>query len=277
MTKSKFENSGLRIGVVIIFFLAIVGAGGAWPDLSSGTGAATDAEPQFTQDFRFDECKFKNKGQNPHFILLQGYQLFLEGTEDGETIQLLITVLKDTESIDVPGIGVVKTRVVEEREWIDGDLVEVSRNFFALCGQTNDVVYFGEDVDICEDGLEPNGAGFTCNGGEPDHSGAWRAGSNGAKPGIIMPGTFLLGSRYFQEVAPGVALDRAEHVEMGLTVDTLAGTFENCVKVEETTPLEPDADPSVKIYCPGIGLVVDSAAELVGVGRNIVDSDEVGD
>ena len=77
-----------------------------------------------------------------------------------------------------------------------------------------------------------------------------------------MPGRFLLGSRYFQEIAPGVALDRAEHVKMGLTVKTPAGTFEDCVEVLETTPLEPGAT-SVKRYCAEIGLVVDGVAKLV--------------
>ena len=46
-----------------------------------------------------------------------------------------------------------------------------------------------------------------------------------------MPGRFLLGSRYFQELAPGVALDRAEHVKMGFTVHAAGTTFEDCVEV----------------------------------------------
>ena len=77
-----------------------------------------------------------------------------------------------------------------------------------------------------------------------------------------MPGTFLLGSRYFQELAPGVALDRAEHVRMGLTVTTPAGTFQECVEVKETTPLEPGA-VSTKVYCAELGLVVDNVVRLV--------------
>jgi hypothetical protein len=242
-----------------------------WLESFKGAGVARAAEPEFTSEFRLQDCKFKAKGANPHFILQPGYQLVLEGEDDGEAVRLVITVLKKTEKVSVPGIGVVKTAVVEERESKDGDLVEVSRNFFAICEKTNDVFYFGEEVNICEDGLEPNGDGFTCNGGEPDHSGAWRAGVDGAVPGIIMPGTFLLGSRYFQELAPN-AMDRAEHVEMGLTVDTLAGTFEKCVRVVETTPLEPGE--SEKIYCPGIGLVVDDVLVLVEFGRNIADLDE---
>lgn len=81
-----------------------------------------------------------------------------------------------------------------------------------------------------------------------------------------MPGTFLLGARYFQEVAPGVAMDRAEHMEMGLTVDTAAGTFQDCVFIVETTPLDPAAK-SEKIYCPGVGLVSDAPVQLIKIIR----------
>jgi len=259
---------GSRGRVLVSFFLAMIFATCAWLGLSSGVAMAQD----FTTEFRFGDCKFKSKGANPYFILQPGYQLVLEGEDDGEAVRLVITVLKETENISVPGLGVVKTAVVEERESKNGDLIEVSRNFFGICDKTNDVVYFGEDVDICEDGLEPNGNGFTCNGGEPDHSGAWRAGVDGAVPGIIMPGTFLLGSRYFQEQAPN-AMDQAEHVEMGLTVVTTAGTLEKCVRVKETTPLEPGAE-SEKIYCLGVGLTVDDVLVLVEFGRKIVDLDE---
>jgi hypothetical protein len=77
-----------------------------------------------------------------------------------------------------------------------------------------------------------------------------------------MPGSFLLGSRYFQEQAQEVALDRAEHVAMGLTVTVPAGTFVDCVQVFETTTLEPNSK-GTKIYCPGVGLVNDGEVELV--------------
>ena len=123
-------------------------------------------------------------------------------------------------------------------------LCERSRNFFARCVETNDIFYFGEDVFPVEIG------------------GAWLAGRDGALPGIIMPGPFLLGSRYFQEIAPGVAEDRAEHVAMGLTISTDAGNFEDCVELLETTRLEPRSK-STKRYCPGVGLVFDDGLELI--------------
>ena len=62
---------------------------------------------------------------------------------------------------------------------------------------------------------------------------------------------------------------RAENVEMGLSVTTKAGTFDGCVRVRETTPLDPGAE-SEKVYCPGVGLVVDDELELVDYGFNIV-------
>jgi hypothetical protein len=33
------------------------------------------------------------------------------------------------------------TRVVEERETADGELVEVSRNFFLVCDRDNSIIY----------------------------------------------------------------------------------------------------------------------------------------
>jgi len=228
---------------------------------------------QFTTEFYLQDCSCVNDdsaGANRYFSLQPGYQLVLEGEEDGEEIRALIIVTDDVEEITVQGIGTILTRVVEEWEWIDDVLVEVSKNFFARCEQTNDIYYFGEDVDICEAGLELIGGIFLCEGDEPDHEGAWRAGENGAKAGLIMPGTFLLGSRYFQEIAWDVgAVDRGENVEMGLTVETEAGVFENCVMVIDTNPADgicKRKDGDVKIYCPGVGLVMDEELELVCYG-----------
>lgn len=202
----------------------------------------------YTTEFFADDCTFSSTGVNPFYIpLVPGTQLMYEGEEDGESIELRITVLEDTEVVDG-----VETRVIEEYETVDDEVVEVSRNFFAICAETNSVFYFGEEVDIYEDGEVVS------------HEGAWRAGEDGAVAGVIMPGTVLLGSRYFQEVAPDVAMDRADHVSMTATVETPAGTFEDCLEVRETTPLSPD-DLSYKFYARGVGLVRDDILDLVEV------------
>ena len=44
------------------------------------------------------------------------------------------------------------------------------------------------------------------------------------------------------------------------------GNFENCVKVEETTPLEPDSK-EYKYYAAGIGLLQDGSLKLVSHGK----------
>ena len=45
-----------------------------------------------------------------------------------------------------------------------------------------------------------------------------------------MPGLALLGARYYQELAPGIAMDRAEIVSLTETRQTLAGTFVQYLK-----------------------------------------------
>ncbi|MFM9957453.1 MAG: hypothetical protein ACKVZJ_05225 [Phycisphaerales bacterium] len=225
--------------------------------LREGDTAGTP-EPLFTEHFAVEERDFSAKGSNPYFSLRPGHQQVLEGTDDeGVFIELRITVLSETKTITILDDGKperIRTRVIEEREFKDGELYEISRNYYARDIRTNDIFYFGEDVCFFEDG-ECVGTG-----------GSWLAGVNGATPGIMMPGTFFLGARYFQEIAPGIALDRAENATMGLTVPTPAGTFNNCIEIAETTPLEPDAF-GTKIYAPGIGMVKEGPLELVSVRR----------
>jgi hypothetical protein len=219
-------------------------------------------EEDFTDSFRLEDCRFLPRGANPFFILEPERQLVYENEEEGET--LFITVLEQTRRITLPIGGrprTIRTAVVEEREFDEDGLVEISRNFFAICEKTNDVFYFGEEVDIFEDGEIVS------------HEGAWLAGRGGARPGIIMPGTFLLGSRYAQEVAPGVAEDRAEHVAEGLEIETPAGRFRGCVEIVETSPLDPGSE-STKQYCPRVGLVADNDALLVEIGEDESDDED---
>jgi hypothetical protein len=215
---------------------------------------------EFTTDFRVEECTWSAWGarQNPFFVMRPGRQLVLEGEEDGTEIRAEVTMLRQIETIEFTtprgAHVVVHARVMEEREFEDGEIVEVSRNWIARCVETSDVFYFGEEVDNYEDGELV------------DHHGEWRAGVDGAQPGILMPGRFLVGSRYYQEIAPGEAEDRAEHTRMGLGVAVPAGNFAGCVEVAETNPLSDSPEEvDIKRYCPWVGLVQDEELELVEV------------
>src|SRR6185295_16569992 len=93
-----------------------------------------------------------------------------------------------------------------------------------------------------------------------DHDSAWRAGEQGARFGLMIPGHPKVGDKFYQELAPKIAMDRVEIVSTDDTVGTPAGTFEHCLHLKETTPLE--GDVSHKWYAPGIGIVKDDDFEL---------------
>jgi len=205
----------------------------------------TGVPPARDQDWmsRFDvsSSELGPTGRNDFFILEPGHT----STYESGSERLVISVLADTRQVDG-----VTTRVVEERETKGGRLIEVSRNYFAISAKTRDVFYFGEEVDIYRDGKVV------------DHEGAWRSGENGARFGLMMPAEPKLSQRYYQEMAPKIAMDRAAIVGLRAVVKTPAGEFKDCVRVEETTPLEPGAR-EYKYYARGVGLVQDGSLKLV--------------
>ncbi|MBI3850850.1 MAG: hypothetical protein HY298_11330 [Verrucomicrobia bacterium] len=215
--------------------------------LICATALAAGSKEKFTDTFTVDKAELASVGTNRFFVLAPGFQLVLEGKEKGKPAMLTITVLNDTKLVDG-----VETRVVEEKETVNGQPVETSRNYFAISRRTGDVFYFGEDVDMYKGGKVTS------------HDGAWLSGVNDAHFGLAIPGTPRLGARYYQELAPKVAMDRAEIVSLTETFTTLAGKFENCLKTEETSALESAREK--KIYAPGIGLIYDGGLKLSKYG-----------
>lgn len=208
--------------IIVLAFLAVA-------------GQDADKRP-YTDTFLMDEKDLTTTGRNPYFILEPGYQMYYESKDKKET--LTVTVLEETKKI-----GTIETRIVEERELVDGKEKEVSRNYFAICKRTNNVYYFGEDA-----------------------GGAWLHGEKGARFGLLLPGSPLIGARYYQEVAPGAAMDRAEIISLSETMETPAGTFEKVLKTLETTPLEPK-EQAFKYYAPGVGKIYDAGLKLVKYGK----------
>jgi hypothetical protein len=271
--KKRREDMRKKICLVLLV-LALIGAISAWrsenacatPDRGRNCAKChTDrgSSKGFTSTFFLEKCNgFSTTGNNPYFILEEGYQLVLEGKEKKQTVHLTITVLRDTDpeptktvTLDIGGVRTdVVTRVIVENETKGGLQSEVSRNYFAICKSTNSVMYFGEEVDIYDD------TGTTV----VSHEGSWEAGVNGAQPGIMMPATILLGGKYFQEVAPAVAMDRAEIRSISEAVQVPAGNFTNCLKTRETTSLAPGVE--FKFYAPNVGIVRDGSLNLIQYG-----------
>ena len=106
-------------------------------------------ESSWQAEFGLSERNLVPTGRNQYFILEPGFRLVLEGKTGFFGMnyeELAITVLAETKTVN----GII-TRVVEEREWKNGELIEVSRNFFAIDERTMDIFYFGEDVNMYKD------------------------------------------------------------------------------------------------------------------------------
>ncbi len=202
--------------------------------------------------FPIDKYTMVADGNNRYWSLKPGRYVVLGNLTPDGTEFVIISVLEDTETVDG-----IETRVIEEREFKDGELVEISRNFFAMSKESKDVFYFGEDVSDYADGKVIG------------HGGQWRAGQDGAQAGLYMPGKPKVGMKYYMEYHPDVAMDRAEIHQTKASVETPARTFSNSLIVTESSPLEPDEE-SYKRYAPGVGMIFDDGLELYTFGRRYV-------
>jgi len=143
-------------------------------------GVNTPVLPLRAASARASTCVIVRPASGPDttfFVLKPGFQATFTNARG----RLVVTVLNDTENV-----GGAHTRVVEEREWKGTELVEVSRNFFAMDPKTGDVYYFGEYVDTYRHGKVAN------------HEGSWRHGRDGATFGLMMPGRPAAGMKFYQ-------------------------------------------------------------------------------
>jgi len=205
---------------------------------------AAQTSMDYQKVFPVDKKNLGVRGDNPYFPLKPGYQLSYKHGNDTDTL----TVLSETKIIDG-----VEVRIVEDREESKGQLVELTRDYYAIDAATKDVYYFGEDVDVYK------------NGKVTGHEGAWLSGVKGAQFGLMMPGKPHAGQRFFQEQAPGVGMDRAEILSDSEEITTPAGRFEHCVHVVETSAMEKGAGDH-KLYAPGVGQVKDGNLILIKYG-----------
>ena len=215
-------------------------------------GCASAAEPVWTAGNPEDEAGYRRSfdvdrrnlgtvGRNPYFPLTPGLRIHLVGKDEA----VVVSVLADTKRVDG-----IETRVVEERETEDGELVEISRNYFAIDKATGDVYYFGEDVDDYEEGKVVG------------HDGAWLSGVNGAKFGLIMPGKPTRGDKFYLEMAPG-AVERVEIMDLDAKLETPLRTFSNLVYCRESDVL--DGGLSHKWYAAGVGMIGDDDMRVVKI------------
>lgn len=185
-----------------------------------------------------DPADFVRVVNNPYFPLTPGMTMIYEGvTKDG------FEHVEDFVTHRTKRIRGVRCTEVQDRVWLDGELIEETFDWYAQDVYGN-VWYFGEFSTEFEGGIPVS------------HEGSWEAGVDGAFPGIIMLAYPEVGDTYRQEFYEGVAEDMARVHSLDESVCVAYGCFDNVLVTKEWTPLEPGFT-EYKYYAPGVGLILE--------------------
>ena len=175
---------------------------------------------------------------NSYLAFERGKTFIYEGETDEGVVTITVEVTGENKTV----MG-VSTTVVREQEFVDGELIEDTFDWFAQDVDGN-VWYFGEDSRTIEDGMVVSTGG------------SWEAGVDGALPGIIMLANPLNGMKYRQEFFEGEAEDHAHVINTDKHVEIELGEFDGSLQTMEYTPLEPGSR-EFKFYHPGTGLILE--------------------
>lgn len=185
-----------------------------------------------------DERDFSPDVTNIYFPLVPGRTLVYEAVTDEGLERVEVTTLMTTRDIDD-----IPCREVRDVVTLDGVFLEDTVDWYSQ-NEDGTVWYVGEISQNFEDGLLA------------DLEGSWRAGEDYAEPGVQMHATPTPGQVYRQEFLVNEAEDLALVLSLGETVVVPAGTFTNCIRIEEWTPISPGGI-EWKYYAPGVGLVLE--------------------
>ncbi len=199
---------------------------------------------------------FTARVDNPWFPLRPGTVSVYTGMKDGRRARDVVTVTRRVTKIDRAPCVVVKDRL-----YLNGKLQERTTDWYSQDSRGN-VWYFGEST-----------AELDAHGRVTSTEGTWRAGRDGAQPGIYMPARPVPGRTGRQEFYKGHAEDHFEVLSLHASVRVPYTSSSNALLTKEWTPLEPRVLDH-KLYLRGIGTVLeqtvkggDERLELVSVGR----------
>lgn len=194
----------------------------------------------------FEPANFATPQPNPYISLDLGsrFQLTGGGIRDGKAIKQ-----NEVQTVTGPGpmlLGVQTTQILDENV-VDGRVIERTFDYYADDSAGN-LWYFGEDVT----NYEYNAAGDLTG---TNTQSAWRAGTNGALPGISLPGKAAVGMSQMQEIAKSDgAMDFFEVVDADASLTGPGGSFAHVLKTYESSLSEPDSR-EFKYYGVGMGLL----------------------
>lgn len=182
---------------------------------------------------------FTTRIDNPWYPLIAGTSYVYRGVKDGVPSRDVLTVTHQVRTVDR-----VRCVVVRDRLYLGGYLGERTTEWYSQDKRGN-VWYFGE-----------NTAEFDQSGHVTSTSGTWRAGVDGARPGIYMPAHPKVGDAGQQELYRGQAQDRFEVLSLHAHVTVPYTSSNQALLTREWTPLEPGVIDH-KLYVRGIGTVLE--------------------
>jgi len=246
LTAGPGEDKFFAAGVGLVLERNVVGAGAneLRGRFAPGPGSVPDfGAAVFTQPTQID---------NPILPLtVQAATTFL-GRAGDETETIVIEVLDQTRIV----LGVT-CRVVRDRVFVDGLLIEDTLDYFAQDDAGN-LWYTGEAVDNYT--YDDMGNLLTI-----DHEGSWEAGLDVsgtgeiAEAGYVMLASPSVGDAYHQEFYADEAQDMAVVVSVDASVELENGeVVDDCIQILEWSPLAPAA-LEYKFYAPGVGLLLEEA------------------
>jgi len=213
------------------------------PATASAHGTARCPLPTFGpgKDYHptIDPKQFSPEVDNPFFPQVVGRTLVYTGVKDGKKALDIVQPTARTRTIDG-----VRTRVVEDRLYLDNVLEERTSDYYAQdrCGN---VWYFGEDTAELDE-----------QGRVTSTEGSFHAGIGGAQPGVFMQAHPELGRKFRQEWFRGQAEDVFWVLDRSAPVSVPFGSFRHALRTAENTRLEPDVLDN-KYYVKGIGEVAE--------------------
>jgi hypothetical protein len=197
---------------------------------------ATAALPQGGEAVALDPANLVTTIDNPDWPMKPGTKwVYRETDADGARRDVEVTVTDETKTI----LG-VQAVVVHDVVRSGGRLVEDTFDWYAQ-DKAGNVWYLGEDTTAFEKGTT-------------SREGSWEVGVDGAQAGVIVAANPQPGMVFRQEYHQGHAEDRVEILSLDEHTEVPFGSFDQAMKTQDTTPLEPDLVEQ-KYYARDVGPV----------------------
>ncbi len=185
---------------------------------------------------------------NEFFPFTPGGVKVYTGKDEGAKTVVVDLYSTETRMFDVGG-SMVECALLQETEFEDGELAEISLNWFAQADDGT-VYYFGEVVDNYDDGeIEDHEGSWLVGGpqkGDPEET------ATALVPAVFMPADPEVGDTWKPEDLFPLVDETVEVLKEDVKFKTPAEKFEGGILVQETTDLDPKAKEK-KWYAPGVG------------------------